>query len=292
MSVTGEYETSVSQDATFLGKGAYGIVYEGSWNEKRVAIKRIDKTEFFVSNSSADSTNARQQREEENMKKLDHPNVLKLLHVKIDKNYKYFYLELCEGTIGDYIRGSYTGPMPPPEADSLYQMASGLAYIHSMGLVHRDVKDDNVLIYKSTTEEKTRLKISDFGFSKPTTASGTYSLKSGVKGTRHYFSPELLMLSDEQAKSGILDHQRSNISSDIFALGCLFYSYLTKGKHPFEDSRGFYLIPANVLEGKYNLEGITDPLFQSIVEGMIAAVPVTRLGLDAVQLKLTPRLTH
>ncbi|KAI9561019.1 hypothetical protein GHT06_011975 [Daphnia sinensis] len=284
---------SISQDVTFLGKGAYGIVYEGSWNGKKVAIKRIDKTEFFVLKSStADSTNARQQREEDNMRKLDHPNVLKLLHVEVDENFKYFYLELCEGTIGDYIRGNYAGPMPPPEADSMYQMATGLAYIHAMCLVHRDIKDDNVLIHKSPTEGNTRLKISDFGFSKPTTASGSYSLKSGVKGTRHYFSPELLALANEQDNFGILAHQRSNISSDIFALGCLFCSYLNKGKHPFEDSNGFFHIPVNVTEGKYNLEGITDPLFQSIVEGMIAADPVTRLSLDAVRLKLNPRLTQ
>lgn len=54
-----------------------------------------------------------------------------------------------------------------------------------------------------------------------------------------------------------------------------------------------FLFLAMIANGFFFLfVGITDPLFQSIVEGMIAAVPVTRLGLDAVQLKLTPRLTH
>ncbi|XP_057372285.1 serine/threonine-protein kinase/endoribonuclease ire-1-like [Daphnia carinata] len=293
MSVASESETSVPQDAKFLGKGAYGIVYEGTWNGKKVAIKRIDKIEFSDSNSSAaDPTNAQRQREEDNMKNLDHSNVLTLLHVEIDKHFKYFYLELCEGTIGDYIRRNYTGPMPPPEADSLYQMAAGLAYIHSKGLVHRDIKDDNILIYKSPTEGETWLKISDFGFSKPTTASGSYSMKSGVKGTRLYLSPELLMLELEQENDGIKPHQKSNRSSDIFALGCVFFSYLNKGKHPFEDFRGFFHIPVNVMEGKYNVKGITDPLFQHIVEGMIAADPLKRLGLDAVKLKLKPRLTE
>ncbi|KAI9561072.1 hypothetical protein GHT06_012028 [Daphnia sinensis] len=288
MSVTAGDEAPIARSPKLLGKGAFGIVYEGSWNGEKVAIKRIDKAEFLVFNETAvDSSSGGQQREEENMKKLLHPNVLKLFHVKIDENFKYFYLEFCEATIGDYNKGTYTGPMPPSEADSLHQMASGLSYIHAMGQVHRDIKEDNVLIHISST-----LKISDFGFSKPTTASGSYSLKSGIKGTQNYFSPELLKLAEEQASFGILAHQRSNISSDVFALGCVFFSYLTKGKHPFADARGSFFIPANVLEGKCKLELITDPLFRSIVGGMIAANPVTRWSLDAVELQLKPRLTQ
>ncbi|XP_057372415.1 serine/threonine-protein kinase/endoribonuclease ire-1-like [Daphnia carinata] len=285
MSTTAGDEASIASSPKLLGKGAFGIVYEGSWNGEKVAIKRIDKTEFLVLNESVDSSSGGQQREEENMKKLDHPNVLKLLHLEVDDNFKYFYLEFCEATIGDYNKGKYTGRMPPSEADSLHQMAIGLSYIHAMGQVHRDIKEDNVLIHKSSI-----LKISDFGFSKPTTASGSYSLKSGIKGTRNYLSPELLKLAEEQASFGILAHQKSNISSDVFALGCVFYSYLTKGKHPFADPKGSFFIPANVLEGKSKLELITDPLFQSIVGGMIAFNPASRWSLDAVELQLKLRL--
>ena len=147
----------------------------------------------------------------------------------------------------------------PSQADSLYQMANGLAYIHSRGLVHRDIKEDNVLIYKSP-EDHTWLKISDFGLCKPTSASGSYSMRSGVKGNQKFFSPELLELADQQAKSSTsIAHQRSNVSSDVFALGCLFHSFLTKGKHPFSDSRGSFFIPGNVLEGKSNLDGKSRP---------------------------------
>lgn len=73
-----------------LGKGAFGIVYEGIWtNGVKVAIKRIDKTEFLASHdSNAETTNAGQRSEEEFMKRLDHPNVLKLLHVETDQNFK------------------------------------------------------------------------------------------------------------------------------------------------------------------------------------------------------------
>ena len=72
-----------------LGKGAFGIVYEGSLMGKKVAVKRIDKTEFLISSGSVvDTTSVGQRGEEEVMKNLSHPNVLKLLHVECDNNFK------------------------------------------------------------------------------------------------------------------------------------------------------------------------------------------------------------
>lgn len=160
-------------------------------------------------------------------------------------------MELCEGTLGDYCRGKYTGPVPrDPEA--LFQMTSGLAYIHSKGFVHRDLKADNVLIRKSG-DEAIQLKLSDFGVSKPDRSLSQVKL-SGLKGTRHFYSAELLKLADEE--SGLAFVKGAfNTASDVFALGCLFYCFLTKGKHPFTDHRphhGLY-ITVNILEGKYYL---------------------------------------
>nr|CAH0108747.1 unnamed protein product [Daphnia galeata] len=117
-------------------------------------------------------------------------------------------------------------------------------------------------------------------------------MRSGVKGNQKFFSPELLELADQQAKSSTsIAHQRSNVSSDVFALGCLFHSYLTKGKHPFSDSRGSFFIPVNVLEGKSNLDEQINPDFRSIINGMILSNPDIRWSLDVVELKLKPHLT-
>lgn len=235
--------------------------------------------------------------------------------LKLILDSRYFHLELCLATIGDYCKGKYAGLMPP-EANSLHQMASGLAYIHSMGLVHRDIKEDNVLIYKSA-ENRIWLKISDFGLCKLTSASGSYSMRSGVKGNQKFFSPELLQLADQQARSfDSVVHQRSNVSSDVFALGCLFHSYLTKGKHPFSDSRGSFFIPINILEGTFHLDGKRylhflklftsvacvsngyfvwteqiNTTFRLVITGMIIPNPETRWGLDAVEVQLKPHLT-
>lgn len=80
--------------------------------------------------------------------------------------YRYLILEICIGTVRNYIDGDekFTGKMPS-EIEALWQMTkpARLAYIHCKDIVHRDIKPDNVLISSSFV-----LKISDFGVSKPT----------------------------------------------------------------------------------------------------------------------------
>ena len=157
---------------------------------------------------------------------------------------RYFILELCAASLSDYISGSYNGPMPQ-ERDSLIQMAEGVKYIHSKDLVHRDIKPDNVLIY--VKDEVLLLKISDFGCSKRS-HEGEFSVSSQISGNQNYLAPEILAIinSDERQT----DIKMTN-ASDVFALGCTFYKFLTKGHHPF--GQGFSIAP-NILEGKSNLQ--------------------------------------
>jgi serine/threonine protein kinase len=116
----------------------------------------------------------------------------------------------------------------PSDIEALCQMANGLDYIHSKNVVHRDIKPDNVLISPSYI-----LKISDFGFSKPTAPTGSFSANSGPQGTRIYYAPEYLQLEDNiKLTSEEKKNIRANKSIDIFSLGCLFFSYLMR-KGPY-----------------------------------------------------------
>lgn len=137
----------------------------------------------------------------------------------------------------------------PPEPNGLHQMASGLDYIHSQRLVHRDIKPENVLISTSFV-----FKISDFGFSKPVSASGSFSTTSGSKGTPIFTAPEYLTLDEKSLEER--ERIRANVSIDIFSLGCVFFSHLKKGGHLFAKPGApnkFSIIP-NILKGKKYLK--------------------------------------
>ena len=154
------------------------------------------------------------------------------------------------GTVDDYVQGNYKGPMPT-EVDGLIQMASGLAYIHSQRFVHRDIKPENVLISQTFV-----LKISDFGFCKAVTTSGTFSNSSGLKGTQNYMAPEYLEMKNKSEEE--IRAIRARLSLDIFSLGCVFFTYIKKDRsHLFKDpkTKNNFSITNNIVKGKKFLKG-------------------------------------
>jgi len=164
-------------------------------------------------------------------------------------------LELCNATISDYCEGNYKFPdgYKLNDVDALHQMASGVDYIHSEGFVHRDIKSNNVLIKVKEGDSMTILfKISDFGYCKPATSSGSFSFgKSGVKTNNVTTAPELLKVyADGKETSG---NNRATKTCDIFSLGCVFYTFLTRGFplfHRPEDDR--FAVPSNILANRYS----------------------------------------
>lgn len=131
-------------------------------------------------------------------------------------------------------------------------MASGVDYIHSKGFVHRDIKSNNVLIKVKEYNPTILFKISDFGYCKPATSSGSFSFgKSGVKTNNVTTAPELLKVyADGKETSG---NNRATKTCDIFSLGCVFYTFLTRGFplfHRPEDDR--FAVPSNILANRYS----------------------------------------
>jgi len=150
---------------------------------------------------------------------------------------RFYAFELCSGSLDQLFLSEddprkYRGPPLPRHTIVLLQLTKGLAYIHSKRLVHRDIKPENVLI--SITSDPVTLKWADFGLTKATSESGTYEM-SGQKGTLYWMAPEILEYFNYR---GPLDDGANNkftVSTDIFSAGCLFFSIVAYGSHPFGD---------------------------------------------------------
>jgi serine/threonine protein kinase len=150
-------------------------------------------------------------------------------------------MELCAGTLQDFIDSREENRTSNANIiDWLYQMARGLEYIHSKKLAHRDIKPGNILLSKKIDEYENVLKISDFGFCKPTSEQGSYSLVSGLKGTITYMAPELFKLSVKESVA----KERATIASDVFSLGCVFFQLLFNA-HPFGDKASDIILNLN-----------------------------------------------
>ena len=162
--------------------------------------------------------------------------------------FRSFILELCAGTIRDFCDRKYPGSMPR-DHEALRQMASGLLHIHNNNFIHRDIKPENILISLPSDSSAVQLKISDFGLCKPTTLRGSASISS-VKGTYRWLAPELLPLLDEDEKELVT---RQCKSTDIFALGCVFFYYATRGRHPFGEE--VHSVTVRISDGDFDLSG-------------------------------------
>ena len=193
-----------------IGSGGMADVYKArdSKLNRLVAVKvlrqefRMDKT--FV---------AKFQKEAQAAAGLSHPNIVSVYDVGEDDNANFIVMELVEGiTLKDYIKRKKK--LSVREATSIaIQVSLGLEAAHKCGLVHRDVKPQNIMI---STDGK--VKLSDFGIAR---AASSNTISSNVMGSVHYSSPE-------QVRGGF-----ANAQSDIYSLGITLYEMVT-GRVPFD----------------------------------------------------------
>ncbi|MFQ8689106.1 MAG: Stk1 family PASTA domain-containing Ser/Thr kinase [Blautia sp.] len=193
-----------------IGTGGMADVYKGKDHKlnRYVAIKVL-KPEFREDTKFIKKF----QTEAQSAAGLTHPNVVNVFDVGNDEGIYYIVMELIEGiTLKEYI--SKKGKLSIKEATSIaIQVSMGLEAAHSHGIVHRDVKPQNIII---STDGK--VKVTDFGIAR---AASSNTISSNVMGSVHYSSPE-------QVRGGYSDEK-----SDIYSLGITLYEMVT-GVVPFD----------------------------------------------------------
>src|SRR4051812_12551707 len=155
-------------------------------------------------------------REARSAARLSHPNVVGVFDQGDDDGTLFLAMEHVPGhTLRDLIRSR--APMPPAKALSVLDpVLSALAAAHTVGMIHRDVKPENVLL-----AEDGRVKVADFGLARAVTAQTQHTTGGVLIGTVSYLSPELLI------------DGRADARSDVYAAGVVLYEMLT-GRKPHE----------------------------------------------------------
>ncbi len=244
-----------------IGAGGMGEVYlaEDSGLKRRVAIKVLS-----ASISGDEASRERLVAEAQAAAALDHPNVCAIYEVGKHDGHPYFAMQYVEGeTLADRIA---RGPLALTDVLSITtQIADALANAHGSGMVHRDIKPQNIMLTPGG-----QLKVLDFGLAKrapgsdgntmlPLTAPGV------VAGTTAYMSPE-------QLRGETVDP-----STDLFSLGCVIQEMVNQ-RHPFARKSAADTISAILSEDPPNLDGPSPPELARIVRKCLEKDRARRYG--------------
>jgi len=251
-----------------LGRGGMGSVYlaRDLTLDREVAIKVV-KTESYEP-----ELHDRLRREARTAAKLSHPNIVPLHAFGEVEGMPYFVMGYVRGeSLATRLRRD--GKLPEEEARRiLADLAEALDHAHRQGVVHRDVKPDNVLL----DDESGRALLTDFGVAKALGRSETLTAAGSVVGTPHYMSPE------QAAGRADIDGR-----SDLYSLGVMAYAMLT-GRLPFEGKTAADVLAKHLTQEPPRLRALAPTLSDSTlqaVERCLAKDPARRWP-DARSLKL------
>jgi serine/threonine-protein kinase len=200
-----------------LGEGGAGTVYGGMHLglNRAVAVKFLHS--FLISHAES---RARFQREAEMLSGIKHPGVVEVFDFGIERGQPYIVLEKVSGIpLAKILKAN--GPMKVSEALKIFeQVCDAMDTAHKAGVVHRDLKPDNIIV-DTDSSGSVIVKLIDMGLAKSTRSTSKLTETGITLGTALYMSPE-------QCQAKEVDHR-----SDIYSMGCVMYEVLT-GKPPFE----------------------------------------------------------
>ncbi|OXB54463.1 hypothetical protein ASZ78_016502 [Callipepla squamata] len=242
-----------------LGKGSFAGVYRAVSLKTglEVAIKMIDKKAMHKVGMVQ-----RVQNEVKIHCQLKHPSILELYNYFEDSNYVYLILEMCHnGEMSRYIKNRKK-PFSEDEARHfLHQIITGMLYLHSHGILHRDLTLSNLLLTSNMN-----VKIADFGLA--TQLKMPHEKHYTMCGTPNYISPEIATRSPH------------GLESDVWSLGCMFYTLLI-GKPPFDTDTVKNTLNKVVL-ADYEMPAFLSREAQDLIHKLLRKNPADRLSLSSV----------
>jgi eukaryotic-like serine/threonine-protein kinase len=247
-----------------LGQGGFAWVFVGRELDGTPVAVKVLKPRY----AGDPQFELRFRNESEIAAKLQHPNIIRIRTVAKQGDHVYFAMDLCADSLG--ARLAREGPLPEADIVRLARdIIAALDFAHTQGVIHRDLKPDNVLIRSDGTAVLT-----DFGIAR---AVSGYVASTGVNmtiGTPHYLSPE-------QAQGRAIDQR-----ADYYALGVTLYKAAT-GEVPFSSTDWFELARMHVEDPPPSLRKKRPDLskrFERVVLKCLAKHPDDRYK-DAAELQ-------
>ena len=265
-----------------IGKGTMGEVYLSSKKDSKeyYATKKINKEyadrpqvkKYFLNEISI-------------LKKLKHNKIVRLIDLKQTPSHYYIVMEYCNGGSLLSCLKKYMSKYKKPFSEEIVQflmrqIVKGLKYIHEHGIIHRDIKLDNILVKFYSQDDlsnynmmKTHVKISDFGIS---AKLGENKLAFTALGSPAYMDPFILKKLNE--RNDLLNSEGYDQSADIWSLGAMCYEMLM-GKRVFT-GRNIKDLYKKVEIGNYTLPTHLSKEVVSFINGMLQYDSSKRLTIE------------
>ena len=244
--LSGRYELE-----EIVGTGGMSVVYR-AWdlkNDREVAVKvlrpEFDTDENFIRQFNREARAAAQ---------MSHQNLVTMFDVGQDGDVRYLVMEYVRGiTLKEYIRQS--GALNPGKAVQItLKILAALEHAHERGIVHRDIKPQNILVASDG-----QVKVADFGIARVVGSASNNSADANPFGTVQYFSPE-------QANGNA-----ANAQSDLYSVGVVLYEMLT-GKVPFDGETAVAIALKHISEAPKPPSEINSAVSKALDEVVLKAL--------------------
>nr|XP_043610583.1 CBL-interacting serine/threonine-protein kinase 14-like [Erigeron canadensis] len=251
----GKYEVG-----RLLGYGAFAKVYHARniHTEQSVAIKIINKQRILKGGLAGNI-----KREISIMRRLRHPNIVRLIEVLANKKKIFFVLEFAKGgeLFAKVAKSRFSEDL---SRKYFQQLISAVGYCHSRGVFHRDLKPENLLL-----DENWNLKVTDFGLSALTDQIRADGLLHTLCGTPAYVAPEILL------KKGY-----DGAKVDVWSCGIILF-VLNAGYLPFNDPN-LMVMYRKIYNGEFRVPRWTSKDLKRLISRLLDTNPETRITVEEI----------